>query len=66
MNILLTNDDGIYAEGIRLLQMALADIGDVTVVAPDTERSAVGHAITLSDPLRVKNVKRSGSFLATP
>jgi len=33
MNILLTNDDGIYAEGIRLLQMALADIGDVTVVA---------------------------------
>ena len=40
----------------------MAKIGRVTVVAPDTERSAVGHAITLSDPLRVKKVNRGGKF----
>ncbi|MFA5099983.1 MAG: 5'/3'-nucleotidase SurE [Candidatus Omnitrophota bacterium] len=62
MKILLTNDDGIYAEGIKILHRALADLGEITVVAPDTERSAVGHAITLSDPLRVKNVNRGGKF----
>ncbi|HAH19880.1 MAG: 5'/3'-nucleotidase SurE [Omnitrophica WOR_2 bacterium GWF2_43_52] len=62
MNILLTNDDGIYAEGIRVLYESLKDLGSVTVVAPDTERSAVGHAITLSDPLRVKKVNRGNKF----
>jgi 5'-nucleotidase len=62
MKILLTNDDGIYAEGIKALYLALSDLGEITVVAPDTERSAVGHAITLSDPLRVKNVDRGGKF----
>ncbi len=62
MNILLTNDDGIYAEGIRVLYESLRDLGDVTVVAPDTERSAVGHAITLSDPLRVKKVTSGNKF----
>lgn len=62
MNILITNDDGIYSEGIRALYDSLKQIGKVTVVAPDTERSAVGHAITLSDPLRVKEVKRNGKF----
>jgi 5'-nucleotidase len=58
MNILLTNDDGIYAEGILALRDALVEVGDVTVVAPDSERSAVGHAITISDPLRVKDAYR--------
>ncbi len=62
MNILLTNDDGIYAEGIRALYDSLKQIGKVTIVAPDTERSAVGHAITISDPLRVKKVNRAGKF----
>ena len=62
LDILLTNDDGIYSEGIRALYNSLKTIGNVTVVAPDTERSAVGHAITLSDPLRVKEVKRDGKF----
>lgn len=62
MDILLTNDDGIYAEGIRALYESLKSLGHVTVVAPDTERSAVGHAITLSDPLRVKEVARGGKF----
>lgn len=58
MNILLTNDDGIYSEGILALRDALSEVGEVTVVAPDTERSAVGHAITISDPLRVKDAYR--------
>lgn len=62
MEILVTNDDGIYAEGIFALSRALKKCGRVTVVAPDTERSAVGHAITLSDPLRVTEVRRNGAF----
>ncbi|MBD3308572.1 5'/3'-nucleotidase SurE [candidate division KSB3 bacterium] len=54
MNILLTNDDGIYADGIAAIYTALKQAGhDVTVVAPSSERSAVGHAITVSDPLKV-------------
>ena len=60
MNILLTNDDGIYADGILILYEAVKDLGNVTVVAPDTERSAVGHAITVANPLRVKQVNRKG------
>lgn len=61
-HILVTNDDGIYASGIKALYEAMTELGDVTVVAPNSERSAVGHAITLSDPLRVDKVKRSNGF----
>jgi 5'-nucleotidase len=53
VRILVTNDDGIAAPGILALWRAVRDLGEVTVVAPDSERSAVGHAITLADPLRV-------------
>jgi 5'-nucleotidase len=53
MHIMVTNDDGIHAPGILALASALRDLGDVTVVAPDRERSAVGHALTLNSPLRV-------------
>jgi len=60
--ILVTNDDGIYAPGIEALIGALQGLGDVKIVAPLTEMSAVGHAITLSDPLRVKEVERDGAF----
>ncbi len=60
MRILLTNDDGIYAKGIEVLYLALIEEHEVTVVAPETEQSAVGHAITLLDPLRVKTVHRNG------
>lgn len=60
--ILVTNDDGIYAPGIFHLKNALQRIGNVTVVAPMIEKSAVGHAITLSDPLRVSEVERNGVF----
>ena len=60
--ILLTNDDGISSTGICALRKALDKIGDVTVVAPDSEKSAIGHAITMSDPLRVKEYSREGKF----
>lgn len=62
MNILITNDDGIHAPGIFAIKQALEMIADVLVVAPDTERSAVGHAITLSDPLRVSEIHKENSF----
>lgn len=62
MNILITNDDGIYASGISALKKSLEKIANVLVVAPDTEKSAVGHAITLSDPLRVKEIEKDGAF----
>ncbi len=56
MRILLTNDDGIYAPGLRALRHELMKLGDVTVVAPATEQSAVGHSITLLTPLLVQEV----------
>lgn len=62
MRILLTNDDGIYAKGIEVLHERLSKDHDVVVVAPETEQSAVGHAITLTNPLRVKSVDRNGVF----
>jgi len=60
--ILVTNDDGIFAPGIKSLWKAMTEIGNVTVVAPENEMSAVGHAITLSDPLRVDKIGRSDGF----
>ncbi len=60
--ILITNDDGIYAPGILHLKHALKSLGTEIVVAPLVEKSAVGHAITLSDPLRVMEVERDGTF----
>ena len=62
MRLLLTNDDGIYSKGIEALYLALIQEHDVTVVAPETEQSAVGHAITWLDPLRVDTVHRNGYF----
>ncbi len=62
MRFLLTNDDGIYAQGLAAIKQELEKIGDVVVIAPVTEQSAVGHAITLSDPLKVIPIHRSGEF----
>ena len=62
MNILITNDDGIHAPGIFALKKSLEEVANVLVVAPDTERSAVGHAITLSDPLRVMEIEKNERF----
>ena len=62
MHIMVTNDDGIHAPGILALAAALHEIGDVTVVAPDRERSAAGHSLTLHSPLRV--VKLNDGFFS--
>jgi len=56
MRILVTNDDGIMAPGLLALRRALADLGDTVVVAPTVPQSAVGHSITLTDPIRVHRV----------
>ncbi len=61
MQILLTNDDGIHAEGIKALYAALAQVHTVTVVAPHVERSAGSHAITLHDPIRVVSRKTNAA-----
>lgn len=56
MKILLTNDDSIYAAGLAELWSALKEIAEITVVAPDRERSATGHGITVDRPLRAKHL----------
>ncbi|QGY41265.1 5'/3'-nucleotidase SurE [Pseudodesulfovibrio cashew] len=61
MKILLANDDGIQAVGLRALYFALKEAGhEVRVVAPVTEQSAVGHAVTLSMPVKVKTFREDG------
>ena len=54
--ILLTNDDGIEAEGLRTLERSLADIADLVIVAPDQEQSAVSHSITVRSPLEARQL----------
>ena len=56
MRILLTNDDGIYAPGLRALHAELCKLGEVLVVAPATEQSAAGHSVTIYSPLLVQEV----------
>jgi len=56
MRILLTNDDGVYAPGLRALLPELRRLGEVVVVAPATEQSAVGHSVTINNPLIVQEV----------
>ncbi len=56
MKVLLTNDDGVHAHGIRALADAVHDLGDVQIVAPDRERSACGHSMTMADPLRIQPI----------
>ncbi|MCW5906994.1 MAG: 5'/3'-nucleotidase SurE [Chitinophagales bacterium] len=54
--ILVVNDDGITAPGIKALAEAVKDLGEVVVVAPDSPQSGMGHAITINKPLRLKEV----------
>ncbi|MCS7233828.1 MAG: 5'/3'-nucleotidase SurE [Synergistetes bacterium] len=56
MAILLTNDDGIYSEGLIALAKSLKDLDELVIVAPDSERSSIAHAITLRRPLRIQRV----------
>ena len=72
MKILISNDDGIAANGIRCLSEVLAQHHDVYVIAPDRERSAAGHSLTRQTPIRVEevgaysNVKRAWFTTGTP
>jgi 5'/3'-nucleotidase len=56
VRILITNDDGVHSEGIQALAEALQPLGEVTVVAPHQESSAIGHALTLRRPLRLDQI----------
>ncbi|MDN5341248.1 5'/3'-nucleotidase SurE [Oceanotoga sp. DSM 15011] len=62
MKILISNDDGIMAPGIRVLKEYLEKEHDVYVVAPDVERSATGHAITIRNPLWAKKISFGNNF----
>ena len=55
--ILVTNDDGVVSDGIHALADAMKAVGDVVVVAPLQEASAIGHALTLRRPLRIENIR---------
>lgn len=56
--ILVTNDDGVHAAGIQSLVKAVADLGEVVVVAPDKPQSGMGHAVTIGDILRINKLPR--------
>ena len=60
MKLLLTNDDGIFAKGLHTLAKELEKDHEVVIVAPESEKSATGHAITISNPLLVKKVELPG------
>jgi len=57
--ILITNDDGIYSEGLRKLAAALKSAGEIIIVAPDREQSAASHALTLNRPLRLMQLEEN-------
>lgn len=61
--VLLTNDDGIAAPGLYALYHAIKEIAEVVVVAPDRERNAVGHSITIANPLRIEKFEKNGHFM---
>jgi 5'-nucleotidase len=62
--ILVTNDDGLFAPGIRALVEVASTLGDVVVVAPDSPQSGMGHAITIHNPLRLNKVDSFGDIEA--
>lgn len=66
MQILVTNDDGYLALGIRALVRSAEPLGDVTVVAPDREQSATSHSLTLHHPLRVRKLREALVVDGTP
>jgi 5'-nucleotidase len=57
--ILVTNDDGVYSEGLKKLAEAHRSVGDVVIVAPDREQSAASHALTLNRPLRLLELEKN-------
>jgi len=57
--ILVTNDDGVYAPGLRMLHEAVSSLGEAVIVAPERDNSAVSHALTMTRPLRVQDLKKN-------
>jgi len=57
LKILVSNDDGVYADGLWALVKELRDLGNITVVAPDRDQSGVGTSVTLRHPLRLKGIR---------
>ena len=64
--ILVTNDDGVRSEGIHALAAALLPLGEVVIVAPHIEASAIGHALTLRRPLRMPKTRIAAPIASTP
>lgn len=62
--ILVSNDDGIHSKGIQALAEVAAEFGEVIIVAPDRQQSAVGHAVTIEQPLRAQHLKVAERFEA--
>src|SRR5881394_4241158 len=56
IRILITNDDGIHSEGIAALESAMSELGEVYIVAPESEMSGASHSLTLSRPLRIRQI----------
>ena len=65
MRVLITNDDGVHAEGLLALKRALDPVAEVTIVAPDRPRSACGHSITLHKPLRLSQTMLADGSIAS-
>ena len=65
MKILITNDDGIFSSGIYALWEVAKEFGSVYVVAPNSQKSATGHSITISKPLFIDKIKRRNGFEGT-
>lgn len=59
MNILLSNDDGVYAKGIEVLAESLSELAKITIVAPDRNRSGASNSLTLSAPLHIKTIREN-------
>lgn len=57
MRILISNDDGVYAEGLNILRETLSELGEVIVVAPLSEQSTTGHSLTMNRPIRARKIK---------
>src|SRR5574343_1436386 len=66
MRILISNDDGYFAPGIAALQVALADIGEVTVVAPERDRSGASNSLTLDRPLSLRRASSGFYYVNGP
>lgn len=62
--ILVSNDDGIHSNGIKALSEVASEFGEVIIVAPDRQQSAVGHAVTIEQPLRAQHLKVAERFEA--